>query len=103
MFPQLRILGLALVGAGAFGSTAFAIATLEHGRLVGSATARVDYDSNIFATHSEVSDTIATGDANVSYLHDAGIVTADTTAGVTSLVFAQHSDQNTVDPYANAN
>ncbi len=99
-FP--RYCGLLVAGLLATSPIAFAFATLEHGRLVGSASARVDYDSNIFVSNSEVSDTIGTVDGNIQYIRDSGIVTADASLGLVAQAFADHSDQNTADPYFNA-
>lgn len=79
-----------------------AFVTFDHGRLVGTGTARVDYDSNIFISHSQVSDTIATATGGIDYQRDAGIVTCDLGTGLTAQAFAKHSDQNTTDPYFTA-
>jgi polysaccharide biosynthesis protein VpsM len=97
-----RFMGLVSAGLVVFAHTAMAFATLEHGRLVGNASARVDYDSNIFVSNSQVNDTIGTLDGNVQYLRAAGIITAEAAAGLTALAFADHSSQNTVDPYVTA-
>jgi polysaccharide biosynthesis protein VpsM len=99
-FPQF--LGLIVAGLCPCAHSVYAFATLEHGRLVGSATARVDYDSNIFVSHSQVSDTVGTVDGNVQYVRDAGIVTLESTVGLVAMTFADHSDQNTADPYLDA-
>ncbi len=99
-FP--RHCGLLVATLLATSPVALAFATLEHGRLVGSATARVDYDSNIFVSSSKVSDTIGTVDGNIEYIRDAGIVTADASLGLVAQAFADHSDQNTADPYFGA-
>lgn len=94
---------------------ASALVTLGHGRLVGTAGVRVDYDSNIFVSNPEINpatglrrskrdvdDYIATATAELRYVRDAGVVTFDAGAGVNALGFANHSDQNTLDPYLDA-
>jgi hypothetical protein len=97
----LRFLGLLAALLFSSSHALYAFATLEHGRLVGSGSARIDYDSNIFLSHSQISDTVGTANGGVEYVRDSGIVTANAAVGVTALVFAQHSDQNTADSYFN--
>lgn len=102
MFPFPRLLGPGIAALLVSAPISYGFATLEHGRLVGSGSARVDYDSNIFVSNSQVSDTIGTADGNVQYVRDAGIITTQATVGMTALAFTRHSDQNTADPYFNS-
>lgn len=96
-------------------SPAWALVTLGHGRLVGSAGAKVEYDSNIFVSNPEVNprtgarraavdvaDYVATATAELRYVRDSGVVKFDAGAGVNAVGFADHSDQNTADPYVDA-
>ncbi len=79
--------------------TASAVIPVGNGRIVGTAGARADYDSNIFVSNSEVDDVVGTFDAGVRYVRDASLVTLEASAGLTAFVFADHDEQNSVDPY----
>lgn len=100
VFP--RLFGLVAASPFFVAPAAMAFVTFDHGRLVGTGSARVDYDSNIFVSHSQVSDTIGTATGGIDYQRDAGIVTCDVGLGFTTQAFAQHSNQNTTDPYLTA-
>ena len=73
-------------------------ALVGHGRLTGSASARVDTDSNIFVSNTEVSDTIGTASGEGRYVRDASEVTMELSAGFDAMAFASHSKQDSVDP-----
>ncbi len=80
-------------------STAVAAIPFGHGRIVGTGSARLDYDSNIFVSSSEVSDLVGTVDGGVRYVRDASVFTTEAAAGFTAYAFADHDDQNSIDPY----
>lgn len=73
--------------------------TLGHGRVIGSAGARVDYDSNIYLNNTDVDDWVGSVNADVRYIRDSGAVTLDAAAGAMGMAFVDHSDQNGVDPF----
>lgn len=74
--------------------------TLGNGRLVGSASFRADYDSNIYASSTQTEDLIGTATGEVRYVRQAGIVTMEAAAGLSAMAFVDHSDENAIDPYA---
>ena len=80
-------------------TSAFALGTIGHGRLVGNASVRADYDSNIFVNSSQVDDYVFTANGAVRYIRDSGMLTMETAAGASALAFLDHSKQNTVDPF----
>lgn len=80
-------------------STAHAVIPVGNGRIVGTAAARVDYDSNIFVSNTEVDDVVGTFDGGVRYVRDASVVTLEAAAGVSAYTFVDHDEQNSVDPY----
>ena len=87
------------LGCIALAPAANAITTVGAGRLVGTAGARVDYDSNIFVNNSEVDDIIGTLLGTLTYRRDGGVIPFEAGAGLTLLGFADHDDQNTADYY----
>lgn len=93
-----RYLLLASFGGMTVVSPAWALVTLGHGRIVGNASARVDYDSNIFLNNREESDTYATVNTGVRYVRDSGVVTLDAGASLSLLGFLDHTEQNAADP-----
>lgn len=80
------------------------LAALEVGRsrVVTTLGARVDYDSNIFANRSEVHDWIYSMNGGVRLIHDVSAVTTDFGVAANGQIFADHSDQNSFDPAADA-
>jgi hypothetical protein len=100
MRPILRLFFFAAVVGSA--SVAQAFVVLGHGRLIGTATARADYDSNIFVNDSEVGDYVGTFTGAVRYVRDASAFTMDAGAGITLLGFVDHDDQNAADPFVDA-
>lgn len=94
-----RIFLFALAGALVLGQRATAITTVGHGRLVGTGSVRLDYDSNIFVNRSEVDDLVGTLTGEARYVRDAGIVTFEAAGGLAALAFFDHSALNSVDPY----
>lgn len=91
-----------------------AITPLGHGRLVGTATASLDYDSNIFSANpnpavrpgttaqvlpKHFSDWILSETGDVRYQREEALTTLDTGAGVVLREFAHNSGQNSADPY----
>src|SRR3954468_6758686 len=99
MHVSSRLLYLVFAGCLAAPITGRAWITLGHGRVVSSVGARVDYDSNIFLSNTEVDDWIGSLNADVRYIRDSGMVTLEAAAGATAMAFADHSDQNGVDPF----
>lgn len=76
--------------------------TLGHGRLIGSASLRADYDSNIYVSSSEVDDLIGTATGEVRYVKQPGIVTFEAATGLSAIGFVDNSDQNGVEPFVEA-
>jgi hypothetical protein len=99
MSARSRLLYLVCAGILAAPVPALAWITLGHGRVVGSADARLDYDSNIFLNNSQVDDWIGSLSSDVRYIRDSGVVTFDADAGATGRAFADHSNQNGIDPF----
>ena len=103
-----RALLFGAVGALVAMPIAHAITTLGHGRLVGSASARVDYDSNVFVSGTSDSalrsvgkrkdDLVGTINAEGRYVHEAGIVTFDAGVSAAANLFQDNTDQNSTDP-----
>lgn len=89
---SLVVTGLAMV------SQMSGAASVGHGRLMGSTTARIDNDSNIFASNTETSDTIGTISGTASYVRDVSLVTLELSAGFDAMMFASHDNQNSIDP-----
>ncbi len=77
---------------------ASAVTTIGHGRLLGSAAVRADYDSNIFVSNSEVSDTVGTFSGAVRYVRNASEVSLDTAVSLDAYAFADHNNLNSADP-----
>lgn len=77
--------------------------TLGRGKLTGTATARVDYDSNLFLNNRNAADWAASLRAEGQYLRDAGLLTLESTAGFLALRFRDYQEQNAFDPYVEAN
>lgn len=75
---------------------------LGHGRLVGSATLRADYDSNIFVSNTEEEDLIGTATGEVRWIKQAGIVTLEAATGLSAIGFVENSDENGVEPFVEA-
>lgn len=75
---------------------------LGHGRLIGSATLRADYDSNIYVSNSEVDDLIGTATGEIRYVKQPGIVTFEAATGLSAIGFVDNSDQNGVEPFVQA-
>lgn len=67
-------------------------------RVVTTASARLDHDSNIFLNSSEVSDTILGLSLGSRLVHDSSVVTTDIGVSVLGLIFADHKDENAFDP-----
>lgn len=69
------------------------------GQVQATLTAHADYDSNIYLNSRQVSDEVTTATAEVGYARDNALVATQVTLGANGTVFADHSDQNTLDPY----
>lgn len=95
----IRIVIVLLPGLLAGIPNAMAFTALGHGRLVGMAAVRADYDSNIFVSDSQVEDVIATLTGEVRYARDSSLVTFEAAAGANVLRFSEHDGQNSADPY----
>ncbi len=79
-------------------SPVFALGTIGHGRLVGNASVRGDYDSNVFVNNTQVDDYIVTTNGSLRYVRDAGILTFEASVGATAYAFTDDNDQNSIDP-----
>ncbi len=89
----------------------WAITPIGHGRLVGTAAANFQYDSNIFLANPDAaqkvyaskppsfSDWILSESGDLHYVRDAGITTLNTGGGVVASEFAHNKKQDSVDPY----
>ena len=102
MCSSLRPLSFVLVSALALPCTVTAGSAFARGDILGTATLSTGYDSNIFVSNTQVSDTVATLSGRLRYLRDASEVTFETGLGLDAYVFASHSKQNSVDPDFNA-
>lgn len=102
MLVLSRFILLATLGGMVAIPSAGAFVTLGHGRLVGTTTARADYDSNIFVSNRQIDDLVGTLTGEVRYVRDAGIVSLEAAAGATWLGFAEHSELNSFDPHLTA-
>lgn len=76
--------------------------TLGNGRLVGSASLRADYDSNIYVSSRQVEDLIGTATGEVRWVKQAGIVTMEAATGLSAIGFVKESEQNGVEPFVEA-
>src|SRR4051812_48827870 len=67
-----------------------------------SFTANVDeeYDSNIFANNSGVSDWHSVATPGALFIRDVGLLRIDSQAGAKLQYFHRHHDQNSTDPFA---
>ena len=86
-----------LVAVATAGSVA--AAELAGGRVESILEAHADYDSNIYLNSQQVSDVVFSGRASVGYLRDVAEVTSDLTVGALGSVLADHSNQNSFDPF----
>ncbi len=84
-------------------SLAVHAASTDIGRVDVTLSAREDYDSNIFLTSSHKDDYVTTGTANVSFTCDAAIIASEAAVGLTGMMYAQHSQLNTLDPSVSGN
>jgi polysaccharide biosynthesis protein VpsM len=80
----------------------FGLGTIGHGRLVGNASVRVDYDSNIFISNTQIDDYVTTFDGAVRYVRDSGILTFEAAIGTSVTAFLDNNDENTIDPFTEA-
>jgi hypothetical protein len=99
MLPLTRFTLVVALGSAVGAIPAAGFVALGHGRLIGTVTARADYDSNIFVNSSEVDDYVGTVSGGVRYLRDASAVKFEAGAGVSLVGFADHSELNSADPY----
>jgi hypothetical protein len=99
MRASLRSYLTLCVAALVISSPADAWVAIGHGRVIGTVGAGVDYDSNIFANNAEVGDWMGTLNGQLRYVRDSGIITFDTAVGATAMTFADHGDQDGVDPF----
>lgn len=98
LHPRFTFPVISLVAMAAVGSVA-AAAELAGGRIETILEAHSEYDSNIYLNSQQVSDTVFTGRASVGYLRDVAEVTSELTVGALGSVMADHSDQNSFDPF----
>lgn len=88
------------VAAGMTSSALFAFTQVGHGKVMGVVSGDLTYDSNIFVSNSEVSDTVGTLDGGVHYVRDASQITCDGSVGLLGQKFFDHSSQDSIDPYS---
>ncbi|MEY2882132.1 MAG: hypothetical protein RLZZ15_4512 [Verrucomicrobiota bacterium] len=80
-----------------------AVTNVGHGRLVGTATARLDSDSNVYVSGTKkASDIVGTANGELRYIQDASEVTFEAGVGLTALAFADHDELNVIDPRVSA-
>ncbi len=91
-----------LAAALAAAPSGWSFVTLGHGRLIGSASLRADYDSNIYVSSSEVDDLIGTATGEMRYVRQAGIVSFEAATGLSAIGFVDNSEQNGVEPFVEA-
>ncbi len=89
----LLLLPVSLVSAGI---------NLGRGRLVGSAGARVEHDSNLFLNQRGGADWSAAWRGEARYTRDSGLVSLDSAAGLQVVRFREFEEQDAVDPFAEA-
>ena len=94
-----RLLVLASVAGSVALTSSFGLGTIGHGRLVGSASVRADYDSNIFISDTRIDDYVTTADAALRYIRDSGILTFEAAIGATATAFLDHKNENSFDPF----
>ncbi len=102
---MLRINRLSIVTAlgcmvGVVPSSAFV--ALGHGRLIGTATARAEYDSNVFVNSSEVDDYVGSLTGGLRFVQNASVLKLDAGVGITLMSFADDDNLNSADPSADA-
>lgn len=108
MRPKLLLGSLATV---AIAPSVWAITPIGHGRLVGTASANFQYDSNIFFANPDApqkvyaskppsfSDWILSETGDLHYVRDAGITTLNAGGGAIANEFAHNKKQDSIDPY----
>lgn len=74
---------------------------LGRGRIESMVSVKADYDSNIFLNENEVEDFIFSGSGTVSYIRDVALVSTELAGGARASLFADHSEQDSFDPFAN--
>ncbi len=72
---------------------------LAGGELYARGEVRVEYDSNIFASSSEVDDLVFRLTPGVAWVRDAGLVRAELAGGVEFQQFDEHTSENSSNPF----
>jgi len=75
-------------------ASAFIVFDNENGEIAFTVRAGIEYDSNIFANRSEVSDTVWVATPKFQFRRDAGLITVDADLGIDTGWYADHPFQD---------
>lgn len=91
-----------LAAAAATAPVAFGFAEVARGKLVANASIRAVYDSNVFSNSSEQEDFSAEFVPELAFRRKVGLISTDAKVGLKAMSFNDSTDQNSIDPYADA-